>query len=100
MTTTAVIPVKQLANAKQRLSGLLSAEDMGLLVGAMVRDVLTAVEACSLIDQVVVVTDDLAVSELAREFDVTTRSPNTWISSSTVFSQLYLGNSMFIGFPV
>lgn len=68
MTTTAVIPVKQLANAKQRLSGLLSADDRGLLFSAMVRDVLTAVEACSLIDQVVVVTDDLAVSELAREY--------------------------------
>ena len=45
-----------------------SADDRGLLFSAMVRDVLTAVEACSLIDQVVVVTDDLAVSELAREY--------------------------------
>ena len=68
MTTTAVIPVKQLANAKQRLSSFLSANDRAALFSAMVRDVLTAVETCSLIDQIMVVTDDLEVSELGKEY--------------------------------
>ena len=66
MTITAVIPVKQLANAKQRLSSFLSASDRAALFSAMVRDVLTAVEACSLIDQIMVVTNDLEVSELGK----------------------------------
>ena len=69
MTITAVIPVKQLANAKQRLSSFLSASDRAALFSAMVRDVLTAVEACSLIDQIMVVTNDLEVSELGKEYD-------------------------------
>ena len=69
MTITAVIPVKQLANAKQRLSSFLSASDRAALFSAMVRDVLTAVEACSLIDQIIVVTNDLEVSELGKEYD-------------------------------
>ena len=68
MTITAVIPVKQLANAKQRLSSFLSASDRAALFSAMVRDVLTAVEACSLIDQIMVVTNDLEVSELGKEY--------------------------------
>jgi len=34
----------------------------------MVEDVLTAVEACTYIDNIVVVTDDLAVAELARSY--------------------------------
>ena len=66
MTITAVMPVKQLANAKQRLSSFLSASDRAALFSAMVRDVLTAVEACSLIDQIMVVTNDLEVSELGK----------------------------------
>lgn len=68
MTTTAVIPIKQLENAKQRLSGLLSTEDRKTLFSAMVRDVLTAVEACTLIEQVIVVTDDRSVADLAKEY--------------------------------
>ena len=73
MTITAVIPVKQLANAKQRLSSFLSASDRAALFSAMVRDVLTAVEACSLIDQIMVVTNDLEVSELGKEYDAKIR---------------------------
>ena len=68
MTTAAVIPIKQLEHAKQRLSGLLSSEDRKALFSAMVRDVLTAVETCTLIDQVIVVTDDRSVGDLAKEY--------------------------------
>jgi 2-phospho-L-lactate guanylyltransferase len=68
MTTTAVIPVKQLENAKQRLSGFLTADERRQLFSAMVEDVLTAVEACVLIDNFIVVTDDEDVADLARSF--------------------------------
>ena len=68
MTTTAVLPIKQLENAKQRLAGLLSADERRQLFKAMVEDVLTAAEACPLIDDLIVVTNDAAVSELGRGF--------------------------------
>ena len=68
MTTSAVIPIKQLADAKQRLSGLLNSDERKRLFQAMVEDVLTAVEACTYIDSIVVVTDDQAVAELARGY--------------------------------
>ena len=68
MSTSAVIPIKQLEDAKQRLSGLLNSNERKLLFQAMVDDVLTAVEACTYIDKIVVVTNDQAVAELARGF--------------------------------
>ena len=68
MSTSAVIPIKQLEDAKQRLSGLLNSNERKLLFQAMVNDVLTAVEACTYIDNIVVVTNDQAVAELARGF--------------------------------
>jgi 2-phospho-L-lactate guanylyltransferase len=68
MSTSAVIPIKQLEDAKQRLSGLLNSNERKLLFRAMVDDVLTAVEACTSIDNIVVVTNDEAVAELASAF--------------------------------
>lgn len=68
MTTSAVIPIKQLQDAKQRLSGLLNSEERKRLFRAMVEDVLTAVEACTYIDTIVVVTNDQEVAALARGF--------------------------------
>jgi 2-phospho-L-lactate guanylyltransferase len=68
MSTSAVIPIKQLEDAKQRLSGLLNSNERKLLFQAMVDDVLTAVEACTYIDNIMVVTNDQAVAELARGF--------------------------------
>ena len=68
MSTSAVIPIKQLEDAIQRLSGLLNSNERKLLFQAMVEDVLTAVEACTYIDNIVVVTNDQAVAELARGF--------------------------------
>jgi 2-phospho-L-lactate guanylyltransferase len=73
MTTSAVIPIKQLSNAKQRLSGLLDEEERKALFKAMVEDVLTAVEACTEVDQIVVVTDDHAVAELVRGYGAEVR---------------------------
>ena len=65
MTTTAVIPIKQLENAKQRLAGLLTPEERRLVFTAMVKDVLGVAEACVQIDQILVITNDAAVTELA-----------------------------------
>ncbi|MDA0788169.1 MAG: 2-phospho-L-lactate guanylyltransferase [Proteobacteria bacterium] len=68
MTVCAVIPIKQLGNAKQRLSGLLAAGERTALFRAMVEDVLIAVEACTLIDEIMIVTDDPEVADLAGGF--------------------------------
>jgi len=68
MTVIAVIPVKQLENAKQRLAGILSAEERKNLFTAMVSDVLTAVAQCPEIDGVMIITADPSVEKLAGEF--------------------------------
>lgn len=73
VTTVAVIPVKQLENAKQRLSGLLSAEQRQLLFSAMYRDVLEAATTCDRIDRVVVVTNDSKVADIALEYGAEVR---------------------------
>lgn len=68
MTTTAVIPIKQLENAKQRLASVLSADERKRFFQMMVEDVLTAVEACTLVDEILVVTDDPVVVEIALQY--------------------------------
>lgn len=68
MTTVAVIPVKQLENVKQRLAGLLSAEQRQQLFRAMFEDVLEAVTTCDRIDRLIVVTDDARVADIGHEF--------------------------------
>lgn len=65
MTSVAVIPIKQLDNAKQRLSGLLSAAERRALCVCMMEDVLAAVAATPAIDRTLVVTNDAAVADLA-----------------------------------
>lgn len=74
MSTVAVIPVKNLANAKQRLSGLLSASSRQMLFTAMFQDVLEAVSTCDAIDRVLVVTDDEQVRDIALAFGAEVRS--------------------------
>ena len=71
MTTTAVLPVKQLAHAKQRLRGLLSSEERTLLFRSMVEDVLVAVEVSPLIDEILMVTSDSELGDLAYAFGAT-----------------------------
>lgn len=73
MTTVAVIPVKQLVNAKQRLSGVLSAERRRELFRAMLSDVLEAVTTCDRIDRVIVVTSDTEVAGVAEAFGAEVR---------------------------
>ena len=53
MSVVAVLPIKQLANAKQRLRGVLSDEQRRGLFKAMVQDVLEAVTVCPSIDRAI-----------------------------------------------
>lgn len=71
MRTVAVIPIKQLSGAKQRLAGVLQANERQALFKCMVEDVLTSVEACSYIDEIWVVTGDAAVAKLCQPYAVT-----------------------------
>jgi 2-phospho-L-lactate guanylyltransferase len=68
MNISLVIPIKQLENAKQRLSGLLSAEQRRDLFQAMVEDVLEAAATCDQVGELVVVTADETVSQLAMKY--------------------------------
>jgi 2-phospho-L-lactate guanylyltransferase len=69
MVTVAAVPVKDLANAKQRLVPLLSAEERRELARAMIEDVLGALCRAPL-DGVLVVTRDPEVIGIARRFSV------------------------------
>ena len=64
----AVIPVKELRNAKQRLAAVLSAETRQRLVLAMLEDVLRAVTAARTLAGVAVVTVDPDATALAERF--------------------------------
>ncbi|MGB1756812.1 MAG: 2-phospho-L-lactate guanylyltransferase [Pseudomonadales bacterium] len=68
MTTRAVLPIKDFVNAKQRLATILDVDERAGLCRAMVEDVLLAVEACPLIDDIALVTNDEIATELGRQF--------------------------------
>jgi 2-phospho-L-lactate guanylyltransferase len=59
---TAVVPVKQLSTAKSRLRGAVADARHQELVLAMLRDTVTAIGACEQVAEVMVVTDDSAVT--------------------------------------
>ena len=69
----AVIPIKQIADAKQRLAGLLSPAQRSGLFRAMVEDVLSVATGCDALDGCVVVTDDTEVRAIARQFGALVR---------------------------
>lgn len=64
---TALIPVKELAEAKRRLAPALDEEARRALAIAMFRDVLTAAFACEALDGVCAVTRDEELLAIARE---------------------------------
>ncbi|MFN3238016.1 MAG: 2-phospho-L-lactate guanylyltransferase [Pseudomonadales bacterium] len=68
MLATLVIPIKQLSNAKQRLSSMLDAQQRRDLCQAMLEDVLETTATCEYIEQVVVVTSDEQVSDIALSY--------------------------------
>lgn len=63
-----LVPVKILADAKQRLSGILSAEERVALAQAMCEDVLQTLANCQNRRSVAVVTSDSFASRLAARF--------------------------------
>ena len=69
----AVIPIKQIADAKQRLSGLLNPEQRTGLFRAMVEDVLAVASGAPALTGCVVVTDDVEVRTLARSYGALVR---------------------------
>src|SRR6185436_7597043 len=66
-TLWAVVPVKEIARSKQRLSGALFQDERERLVRAMLRDVLGALRASSGLADVLVITRDAEVGALAKE---------------------------------
>jgi 2-phospho-L-lactate guanylyltransferase len=65
----AAVPVKDLANAKQRLTALLAPRERSALARAMLRDVLRAIRAATLVEPWVI-TGDPEVEAIAREHAV------------------------------
>jgi len=66
LNATAVLPVKRLGAAKQRLAAGLDAERRRELAGAMVADVLEAIGNARTIDRLIVVSGDPVAQELAN----------------------------------
>ena len=66
MRTLAIVPIKSLANAKQRLGQALERGSRRSLVQAMFSDVLGALRRTEEIDAIAVVTDDVVAESLAR----------------------------------
>jgi len=64
----AVVPIKDINQAKQRLSGLLSAHERETLFRLMINDVLSTLSSCDEIDVLYVVTKDLEVELLAQHY--------------------------------
>jgi 2-phospho-L-lactate/phosphoenolpyruvate guanylyltransferase len=64
----AVVPIKDLDHAKQRLAGVLSAPQRHLLVAAMAEDVLEALAASTDLGGILVVTRDPQARALARRY--------------------------------
>ena len=63
---TAVVPIKALSSAKERLSGALTPNDRQSFVAWMASRVIAACQACEGIDTVLVVAGDEAAADIAR----------------------------------
>lgn len=64
----ALVPVKELTQSKQRLSGLLDSPEREELMLAMLRDVLTAIHGVTVFDGVLLVSRSKKAQALARDF--------------------------------
>ncbi len=88
-----LVPVKNLQNAKQRLSPLLNSEERRMLAAAMLQDVLCTIRAWSDRPPVALVTNDPLARELAEEYsfeiiqDRKNTSETDAISMATSMSQ-------------
>jgi 2-phospho-L-lactate guanylyltransferase len=66
----AIVPVKDLSRAKERLSPVLSQSDRTRLANIMLEDVLTAVKGSKLLTKLFVVTSDVLAIDLASSLDI------------------------------
>lgn len=66
----AIVPVKDLSRAKERLSPVLSQSDRTKLAYVMLEDVLTALKRSKLLTKLFMVTLDVLAAELARSLDI------------------------------
>lgn len=66
----AIVPLKDLVQAKTRLAGLLSPSERRTLAQAMVEDVLSVLSVHPHISQVILISDDPAASLLAARYSV------------------------------
>lgn len=64
----AVLPIKNIGDAKQRLAGCLDEIERQALFGAMIEDVLTALAASRLLAGILVVTRDPKAERLAKRY--------------------------------
>ncbi len=67
MRTAAVLPIKTFASAKQRLAGMLAADDRTALAAAMAFDVLETLRSVAAIDELIVVSGEPAMSAAAAQ---------------------------------
>ncbi|MEC9376396.1 MAG: 2-phospho-L-lactate guanylyltransferase [Pseudomonadota bacterium] len=65
--TLALVPVKALNKAKSRLGPLLSADECANLSLMMLEDVLMAISSAKKVDQIVILTNDFQVIEIANK---------------------------------
>lgn len=64
----ALLPLKNICDAKQRLSSVLTPEERSGLFFAMVKDVLTVLQSHPEIDNTLIVSDDVAAQQLACDY--------------------------------
>lgn len=82
--TVALIPMKDLADAKQRLSTMLSDEERMGLVNAMLRDVLAALNATAHIKHVSIIAQDQSYLDFG--VDVIEEANNTGYNEAVTFA--------------
>jgi 2-phospho-L-lactate guanylyltransferase len=85
--TTAVLPVKSFARAKQRLSDVVGGGDREQLAAAMVTDVLAALTAVGEIDDVVVVTAEPLAAKAAERAGATVVNDPEEVGQSAAVSR-------------
>jgi 2-phospho-L-lactate guanylyltransferase len=82
--TVALVPMKDLANAKQRLSTMLSDEERMGLVNAMLRDVLAALQETTQIEHVSIIAQDRSYLDFG--VDVIEEANNTGYNEAVAFA--------------
>jgi 2-phospho-L-lactate guanylyltransferase len=102
MSLWAIVPVKPLRRGKSRLSGVLSEEERTLLNYTMLASTLRTLKAVPEVDQVLVISRDMAALALARDFGARTVQEdgssdlNTALKRATVIAQMYSASSVLI----